>query len=184
MLFIPLIDDLDGEYGLWTRPQLIEMDQKFVAAVERAFANGGESPVAARATVDVKASLNGSRRLAAEAAIEAAWLWLRGKMDESVDVAFVEVVEFVNARCSGVPASKVRAEFEKRFARDGSWKEAPVGVKEDTAEEQVAGRRRLAREQMEKTELEIQAGRRREARTRERFELEQAAGRRAAAKFG
>jgi hypothetical protein len=162
MLFIPLIDDLDGEYGLWTRPQLIEMDQKFVAAVERAFANGEESPVAARATVDVKASLNGSRRLAAETAIEAAWIWL---WEKEGDLAFSEIVAFVRARVPGIAAEHIRAGFERRFNRDGSWKEAPAGLKENTEGEQNAGRRR-------------------EERTRERLEREVAAGRRAAAKFG
>jgi len=181
MLFTPpfffdLNDDLCN--GLWTYEQLIEMDQKFVAAVEQTFASGAESRTAARATY----AMNGKRR-ADEIAIELAWRWLRENMDAAIDVSFIEVVEFVNTRCPGVPASQVRAGFEKRFARDGSWKEAPVGVKENTEGEQDAGRR-LARERTEKFELEVEAGRRRDERARERLEREVEAGRRAVAKFG
>jgi len=184
MLFIPLIDDLDGEQlcgGIWSREQLLEMDSRFTAAVEAAFQAGLESRTSAAATYDVK-KMNGKRR-ADEIAIELAWRWLRENMASAIDISFVEVVEFVNARCPGVPASQVRAGFEKRFARDGSWKEAPVGVKENTEGEQDAGRR-LARERTEKFELEVEAGRRRDERARERLEREVEAGRRAVAKFG
>lgn len=56
--------------GLWSREQFEEMDRRFVAAMELAFAKGVESRVAAAATVRI--GRNGSRRLAEEAAIGAA----------------------------------------------------------------------------------------------------------------
>src|SRR5262249_11269926 len=42
MLFVPFIDDLDGELcnGIWSRTQLAEMDAAFVAACEAAFQAG------------------------------------------------------------------------------------------------------------------------------------------------
>src|SRR5262249_1981470 len=43
MLFIPPIGDLDAQSGLWSREQLLEMDSRFVAALEAAFAKGLES---------------------------------------------------------------------------------------------------------------------------------------------
>src|SRR5215813_7059894 len=51
MLFIPPIGDLDAQSGLWSREQLLEMDSRFVAALEAAFAKGLESRAAAAATV-------------------------------------------------------------------------------------------------------------------------------------
>jgi len=116
MLYVPLIPDLDEGLcnGLWSRSQLEEMDSRFKAAVELAFANGGESRAAASATV----KMNGKPR-ADEIAIELAWRWLQGKMDASVDVSFVEVVAFMNARCPGVTSTRVREGFEERFRRYG-----------------------------------------------------------------
>jgi len=45
MLFVPSILDLDEECGdgLWSREQLEEMNRRFVAAMELAFAKGVES---------------------------------------------------------------------------------------------------------------------------------------------
>src|SRR5215813_10566995 len=51
MLFVPPIGDLDAQSGLWSREQLLEMDSRFVAALEAAFAKGLESRAAAAATV-------------------------------------------------------------------------------------------------------------------------------------
>ena len=42
----------DEKQGAWRRPRLLSMDRKFVARVERALENGGESAAAAKATVD------------------------------------------------------------------------------------------------------------------------------------
>jgi len=185
MLFVPLIPDLDEKLcnGIWTRDQLLEMDSRFKAAVELAFARGSESRAATAATY----TMNGKRR-ADEIAIELAWRWLRENMDASIDVSFVEVVAFVNARCPNVAASRVQAEFKKRFARDGSWKGVPMvtgeRVKEQLEEELDAGRRTLARGQTSEFGEEVEAGRCRDDRVRARLELEQAAGRRTSAKFG
>ena len=109
-------DELYGD-GLWSREQLEEMDNRFTAAVERAFELGLESRAAAGATYDVK--MNGRRRLAEEAAVESAWHYLLTSMDAGVDVAFVEVLAFARERCSGVTAEQVRVEFKKRFK--GRW---------------------------------------------------------------
>ena len=108
MLFVPPILDLDGQCGLWTRDQLEEMDRRFVAAIELAFAKGGESRAAAAATYVV----NGKQR--AEAVIEAAWCYLRTNMDAGIDVSFAEVL----ARCPGVAPERVRAGFKRRLT---SW---------------------------------------------------------------
>ena|SRR6516162_10886741 len=60
MLFVPCLpgDEVCGDY---TREQLIEMNDRFVAAVEATFAAGLESPSAAQATVKVngKQAANG-----------------------------------------------------------------------------------------------------------------------------
>src|SRR5262249_59203711 len=105
-----------------------------------------------------------------------------------IDVLFVEVVAFVNGRCTNVVASRVQAEFKKRFARDSSWKEASMvtaeRVKERLEEELDAGRRTLARGQTSEFGEEVEAGRCRDDRVRARLELEQAAGRRTSGKFG
>src|SRR5215471_14624428 len=50
ILFVPLISDLDGQCGEWSRARLIEMNDRFVAAMELAFAKGLESRAAAGAT--------------------------------------------------------------------------------------------------------------------------------------
>jgi len=83
-------DELYGD-GTWPRARLIEMNDAFVARVEAAFRAGLESRAAASATVRLKSSLNGSRLLAEEAAIGAAWHYLRTNMDAGIDVSFVEV---------------------------------------------------------------------------------------------
>jgi hypothetical protein len=108
MLFVPPILDLDGQCGLWTRAQLEEMDRRFVAAIELAFAKGGESRAAAAATYVV----NGKQHT--EAVIEAAWCYLRTNMDAGIDVSFAEVL----ARCPGVAPERVRAGFKRRLT---SW---------------------------------------------------------------
>src|SRR5262249_36716189 len=116
MLFVPLPDfDLELCNGVWPRDELERMNQSFVAAVEQAFANGGESRAAAAATVQIKSSLNGSRRLAAEAAIELGWKWLREKMAANVDVAAAEVVAFVQTHCAGISSAQIRAGFDRGF---------------------------------------------------------------------
>src|SRR5215475_15410254 len=115
MLFVPLIPDLDEKLcnGIWTRDQLLEMDSRFKAAVELAFARGSESRGATAATY----TMNGKQR-ADEIAIELAWRWLRENMDADVDVAFVEVVAFVNARCPGIDRARIGVEIKRRFI---SW---------------------------------------------------------------
>src|SRR5215472_16635045 len=72
----PFDEELYAGDGLWSRSELEEMNDRFVAAMEQAFANGGESRTAAAATV----KMNGKPR-ADEIAIELAWRWLRGQMD-------------------------------------------------------------------------------------------------------
>src|SRR5215472_121332 len=182
MLFVPLIPDLDEELcnGLWSRDQLVEMDSRFTAAVEAAFSQGLESRAAASATVRI--GRNGKE---VEAAIEAAWIWL---WEKEGDLAFSEIVAFVRARVPGIAAEHIRAGFEKRFNRDGSWKGASMvtgeRVKEQLEEELDAGRRTLSRGQTSEFGVEVEAGRCRDDRVRARLELEQAAGRRTSAKFG
>lgn len=104
---------LSGD-GLWPRDQLEQMDASFVAAVERAFALGLESRVAAAATVVFR---NGSQRLE-EAAIEGAWRWFA---DAKFEATAVEVLKFVRARSLSVTAERVRVEFKRRlFSRVSS----------------------------------------------------------------
>ena len=105
MLFVPPISDLDGQCGTWTREQLSQMNDRFVAVVELAFAKGLESRVAAAATVRA-----GHR----EAVIEAAWRYLLVNMDEGKDVTFAEIL----ARCPGVSPERVRADLKRRLT---SW---------------------------------------------------------------
>jgi len=112
MLFVPPILDLDGQCGLWTRDQLEEMDRRFVAAIELAFAKGGESRAAAAATYVV----NGKQHT--EAAIEEAWRYLRTNMDAGIDVSFMEVVARVRASSPGVAPERVREGIRRRLA---SW---------------------------------------------------------------
>src|SRR5262249_19973638 len=111
MLYIPPIGDLDGQCGLWSRAELEAMDQKFVSAVERAFAAGLESRAAAGATVRLGTHLNGSRLLKEQAAIGAAWNWFREAKFEATPA---EVVARVRASCASVTAEQVRVEFKKR----------------------------------------------------------------------
>jgi hypothetical protein len=105
-------DELYGD-GTWSREQLETMNDRFVAAMEAAFDAGLESRASASATV----KMNGKQR-ADEIAIELAWRWLRENMDAGVDVAFVEVVAFVNARCPGVDRARIGVEIKRRFI---SW---------------------------------------------------------------
>ena len=105
-----LFDPLDEVEGNWSREQLETMNDRFVAAMEAAFDAGLESRASASATV----KMNGKQR-ADEIVIELAWRWLRENMEANVDISFVEVVAFVQARCSGVTPARVRAGFEWRF---------------------------------------------------------------------
>jgi len=102
-------DDELGD-GLWSHQQLLEMNDRFVAAVELAFAKGLESRASASAIV----KMNGKQR-ADEIAIELAWRWLRENMEANVDISFSEVVAFVNARCPGVDRARIGAEFKQRL---------------------------------------------------------------------
>ena len=115
----PFDEELYAGDGLWSRQELEIMDAAFCARVEAAFAAGLESRAAARATIQVKSSLNGSRQRAEEAAIESAWRYLRENIEAGVDVSFVEVLAFARERCSDVTAEQVRVEFKKRFK--GRW---------------------------------------------------------------
>src|SRR5262249_24876151 len=106
MLFVPSILELDPELccGTWSRTQLVEMDSRFRAAVEQAFAQGSESRAAAAATVRI--GRNGKE---AEAAIEAGWQELcrhRG------DISFLEISQFVRKRCLVDPVL-IRAGFAR-----------------------------------------------------------------------
>src|SRR5215475_7141235 len=97
--------------GFWTRDQLEEMERRFVAAIELAFAKGGESRAAAAATYVV----NGKQhKQHTEAVIEAAWCYLRTNMDAGIDVSFAEVL----ARCPGVAPERVREGIKRRLT---SW---------------------------------------------------------------
>ena len=104
------LDELDRQCGLWSRSELEAMDSAFCARIEAAFDAGLESRASASATV----KMNGKQR-ADEIVIELAWRWLRENMEANVDISFVEVVAFVQARCSGVTPARVRAGFEWRF---------------------------------------------------------------------
>ena len=105
MLFVPPISDLDGQCGTWTREQLSQMNDRFVAAMELAFAKGVESRAAAGATYSRNAT-NGKQYT--EAVIESAWRWFR---DAKFEATAVEVV----ARCPGVAPARIRAEFKRRL---------------------------------------------------------------------
>jgi len=105
MLFVPLFSELDGQCGDWSRDQLLDMDSRFVAAVEAAFRAGLESRTAAAATYVV----SGKQR--AEAMIEAAWRYLRTNMDAGIDVTFLEVA----ARCPGIDPHRVYVGIKRRL---------------------------------------------------------------------
>jgi hypothetical protein len=109
MLFIPPIGDLDAQSGLWSREQLLEMDSRFVAALEAAFAKGLESRAAAAATVRIGRNGNAA---AIESAIGAAWNSLR---DRKGEMSASEVLAFVRELVPGVPPERVRAEFKRRL---------------------------------------------------------------------
>ena len=118
MLFVPSLSDLDPELcnGIWTREELLAMNDRFVAAVSRAFVSGHESSVAERATVRVGGRLNGSRQLEIDAAIQAGWNYLRTNMDAGVDVSAVEILARVRAvyppcYCGGGPRAFRRRLF-------------------------------------------------------------------------
>jgi len=104
MLFVPCLpgDEVCGDY---TREQLLEMNDRFVAAVETAFEAGLESSAAAAATYS-RSAMNGKR--CAEAVIEAAWLWF-------VDAKFDVPAAAIMARCPGVSPERVRVAFKERF---------------------------------------------------------------------
>ena len=114
MLFVPQQFDepTDEQCGLWTRARLEQMNRSFVAAMEQAFANGGESHAAASATV----LLNGSRRLAEEKAIEAAWNWLTR---ERGNVAASQIIAYVREQVPGIGVERIRSEFDRRFKQRG-----------------------------------------------------------------
>jgi hypothetical protein len=115
MLFVPPALDLDEQCGVWNREQLVQQNDRFVAAVEAAFQAGHESRAAARATVQI----GRSGAVDVERAIEAAWQWFVSNRDET-DIPFATIVAFVRARCSGVDPAQIRAGFERRFGRRSS----------------------------------------------------------------
>ena len=102
--------------GAWPRDRLEEIDHRFVAAIQAAFDQGLESPVVARATVQVKSSLNGSRRRAEEAAIGAAGNRLCSRKGE---MAASEVLAFVRELCPNIDLACVRAGLAERFRQRG-----------------------------------------------------------------
>ena len=106
-----LDEELYPGCGLWSRTELEEMDSRFVAAVELAFANGLESRAAA-AAIYSRNAVNGQQHT--EAVIEAAWRYLLTNMCEGKDVTSAAIV----ARCPGVPPERVREGFRWRLA---SW---------------------------------------------------------------
>ena len=105
-----LVDERCGD-GLWSRDQLEQMNGRFVAAMELAFANGLESRAAAAATYSRNA-MNGKQHT--EAVIEAAWRYLLTNMCEGKDVTSAAIV----ARCPGVAPERVREGIRRRLA---SW---------------------------------------------------------------
>jgi hypothetical protein len=116
MLFVPPLSDLDGEYGLWSRTQLEEMDSAFIRAVERAFELGLESRAAAAATVRVGALRNGKDAVI-ESAIEAAWDFLCRKRG---DATALEIVKFIRERCPNLDQARIRFGFEQRLRQRGA----------------------------------------------------------------
>jgi hypothetical protein len=91
----------------WNREQLIQQNDRFVAAVEAAFAAGFESRTAAAATVRV-----GARPLAEEAAIGAVWRWF---VDAKFQATAVEVLARVRASYPNIAAEQVRAGLWQRL---------------------------------------------------------------------
>ena len=105
-LSYPFDEELYAGDGLWSRSELEEMNDRFVAAVEQAFASGGESRTAAAATM----KMNGKPR-ADEIVIELAWRYLRTNMEAGIDVTFFEVA----GRCPGVDPHKVYTGIKRRL---------------------------------------------------------------------
>src|SRR5262249_24886594 len=103
----------DEVCGAWTRSQLLEMDDRFVAAVMAAFQAGDESLAAARATV----SFRNGKAAAIEGAIEAAWDLLCSKKGE---MAASEVVAFVRERCLNIDRARMRAALAERLRQRGA----------------------------------------------------------------
>jgi hypothetical protein len=99
-IFLEKIDDLHGD---WPREQLVQMDNLFTAAVERAFELGLESHAAAAATYTTK-----GKQRADELAIELAWRWFR---DAKFGATAVEVL----AHCPGVAPARVREGIRRRL---------------------------------------------------------------------
>jgi len=106
MLFVPFSFDLDEQCGDWTREQLVQQNERFVAAVERAFELGLES----RATAEASCLMNGKQRTD-EITIELAWRYLRSNMDAGLDVSSAAII----ARCPGVALERVRAGVRRRL---------------------------------------------------------------------
>src|SRR5215467_14393042 len=86
------LDELEKQCGLWSRQELVQMDQKFTVAVENAIRSGRESAAAASATVRI--GRNGDARRV-EAAIELGWQELCRQRGE---ISFSEIVHFVRKR--------------------------------------------------------------------------------------
>ena len=100
----------DEVCGAWTRSQLLEMDDRFVAAIEAAFRAGGESLAVARATVSFRNGKVG-KAAAIEGAIEGAWDFLCSKGGQ---------VSALRARCPGVDAPRIRFGIEQRLRQRGA----------------------------------------------------------------
>jgi len=100
--------DLNRGYGFMKDCPAPQAAQKRAPRRARAFELGLESRAAA-ATVSF---WNGSRRLAEEAAIGAAWDQLCKRKGE---MAASEVLAFVRELVPGVPPERVRAEFKRRL---------------------------------------------------------------------
>ena len=103
--------------GVWLRDWLLAMDASYTADVERAFELGLESRAAAGATVVLKSSLNGNRRLAEDAAIGAAWNLLCSRRGE---MAASEVMAFVRDRVPNIEPAYVRAGLAERLRQRGA----------------------------------------------------------------
>jgi|SRR5215813_9827533 len=115
--FVDLDEELLGSDGFWPRDRLLAMDTSYTAAVERAFELRLESRVAAGATVLLKSSLNGNRRLAEDAAIGAAWNLLCSRRGE---MAASEVMAFVRDRGPNIEPAYVRAGLAERLRQRGA----------------------------------------------------------------
>jgi len=95
MLFVPstsLDEELLPGDGVWGREQLVQQNDRFVAAVKAAFRAGLES----RAAAEASCIMNGKQRTD-EITIELAWRYLRSSMDAGLDVSSAAII----ARCSG-----------------------------------------------------------------------------------